>query len=209
MKKKDRNGSEKKIIRITISWKLIIAAVIVIAMCVGGGFGLKTILTQDETATKLGFENIGELATQEADTTNVKVIDKSQNIYGIEIPFTQSKTVFSYDMVIKAGIDFSEVKVISDEQTKKVTVTIPKVKVLDNDVQMDSLKVYDETNGLFTNITLKDTSDGIEQMKKDAEKTAIANGLLDKAETNAETLIKNMLSTVYNWDKYSIVYKTK
>ncbi len=35
--------------------------------------------------------------------TNVQVIDKWQELWGMQVPFTQSKYVFSYDGVIKAG----------------------------------------------------------------------------------------------------------
>lgn len=74
-------------------------------------FGLfpKSNLTIDSTGSRLGFEDIGELSTQSAYTTEVSLIKDFRTIFGLEIPFTQSKYIYSYDVQMKAGLDFSKI----------------------------------------------------------------------------------------------------
>ena len=72
--------------------KLVIA-LIIIAVLGGISLGVKQVAFTDNKTTKLGFEDIGELATQEARCTEVNVTDQSKKLFGIKIPFTQSKYI--------------------------------------------------------------------------------------------------------------------
>ena len=166
----------------------------------------KSFFTESKT-TKLGFEDIGELATQTAYSSNVSVIDRSRNLWGLEIPFTQSKYVFSYDTIIKAGLNFTQVKWSVNEKDKVITVLIPEVKILSNEIDPDSLKVYYEAESIFTNIGLEDTNEAQKELKDTAQKTAIENGLLKNAETNAQALLEGYIAQVYDINTYDIQFK--
>ena len=85
-----------------------LAALVLIAAAVlsAGVFGLKSLFSTDGKTTRLGFEDIGQLATQAAYCTEVKVAEKSAELWGLTIPFTQSKYIYSYDVEVKAGFDF-------------------------------------------------------------------------------------------------------
>ncbi|NLH62978.1 MAG: DUF4230 domain-containing protein [Erysipelotrichaceae bacterium] len=159
--------------------------------------------------TDIGFKDIGELATQEADVTIVKSQNKSQEFYGWQIPFTESKNIFSYDISVKAGYDFASIDVVPDEKNLKVTVKLPEAKILNTDLDTDSFKLFDETQGLFTNITLTEPNTGLSEMKDEANTKAISNGLLDKAKENAQVLIKGMLASSYDFSKYTLVFEDK
>ena len=50
---------------------IVLAAAVVIGC--GGFFGMKALLSSESKTTKIGFENIGELATQSAYCTQVNV----------------------------------------------------------------------------------------------------------------------------------------
>ena len=69
------------------------SVILIIALLIFGVIGWNKYLSLDNKTTSLGFENIGEFATQ--------------NIWGIEIPFNQSKYIYSYDSIIKAGMILS------------------------------------------------------------------------------------------------------
>ena len=43
-------------------------------------------------------------------------------------------------------------------------------------------------------------------LTKDAEETALANGMLDEAETNAETIITNFFGQTYDMAVYTIEF---
>ena len=71
------------------------SVILIIALLIFGVIGWNKYLSLDNKTTSLGFENIGEFATQAAYCTTVNTEEAAQNIWGIEIPFTQSKYIYS------------------------------------------------------------------------------------------------------------------
>lgn len=181
-----------------------LAIVFVVAIL---AFGMGKGFNAESKTTKLGFEDIGELATQVAYCSQVNVTDKSRDIYGIKIPFTQTKYVYSYDVEIKAGFNFNDITCDINENKKTVSFTLPQPMILSNEIDLDSLKVYHEAESVFTNITLDENNKALQSLKEQAEKDSIANGLLENAKTNAEELLKNFLSNEYDLKEYSYSFK--
>ena len=114
----NRHGFRPFAVRIVI-----LLLVLLIAFAIFTGISTATIVKSRTTA--LGLKDIGELATQAGFYTNVQMISGSREIFGINIPLTEKKYIFGYDGVIKAGIDFADIKVIVDEMTRVITVTLP------------------------------------------------------------------------------------
>lgn len=183
--------------------KLVIA-LIIIAVLGGISLGVKQVAFTDNKTTKLGFEDIGELATQEARCTEVNVTDQSKKLFGIKIPFTQSKYIYSYDVVVKAGIDFN--KITWSVKDKTITVKMPESKILSCELDMDSFKVYHEEESIFTPIKLADNNDALKTLIENAKQDAVANGLLENAESNAETILRGFFANVYDLQKYKIEF---
>lgn len=85
-----------------ISKKMIIGAGILI--CAGLIiWGIGSEFKSSSKTTTLGLRNIGELATQSAYVTEVDVLEDARTLFGMSLPGTQSKYIYSYDFVIKAG----------------------------------------------------------------------------------------------------------
>ena len=127
----------------------------------------------------------------------------------IKIPFTESKYVFSCDVVIKAGYDFADIDYDVERKEKVVTVHMPEAKILSSELKLDSFKVYHQQESIFNNIKVEENLEELKKLKKQTEEDAKANGLLENARTNAETLIKSFLSQSYNQDEYKYVFKDK
>ena len=127
----------------------------------------------------------------------------------IKIPFTESKYVFSCDVVIKAGYDFADIDYDVERKEKVVTVHMPEAKILSSELKLDSFKVYHQQESIFNNIKVEENVEELKKLKKQTEEDAKANGLLENARTNAETLIKSFLAQSYNQDEYKYVFKDK
>lgn len=98
----------------------IAAALAALLLLVIVGLGIRSVVLSESKSTKLGFENIGELATQTAYCTSVNVTEGSRELFGVTIPFTQSsKYIYSYDIVIKAGFDFTESEITGGKNTEQ------------------------------------------------------------------------------------------
>ena len=154
----------------------------------------------------LRMENIGELNTQAAYYTNVQVIRNAREVFGVEVPFTQSHYIYSYDGVIKAGVDFSQITAVENALEKTITVTMPRAAITSNDVDENSLEIYDESRNLFTPLTLTDLQSSRVLMEQEAEKTAVQNGLLAAADSNARLLLENFLLTDPAHADYQILF---
>ena len=136
----------------------------------------------------------------------MQVIDKWQKLWGMQVPFTQSKYVFSYDGVIKAGLDFSAIDVQVDEAAGEIRVTLPEIQILSNEIDPNSLEIYDERNNIFTPLNLDAMNNSLLDLREESQQTAVGNGLLEQAAENAKLLITGFLSGMYDLQRYSIVY---
>ena len=183
---------------------LIVLAVIVVL--IAGILGFRALTSSNSKATKLGFENIGELATQVAYCTEVNVTEASQNLWGIEIPFTQSKIIYSYDVEVKAGLDFKDITWSVDETNSIIRVNLPEIRILDSSIIPDSFQLYHEDESIFRPITLEENNEALKQLELNAENTAVSNGLLENARLNAETILTGLFANEYDPKIYTIEF---
>lgn len=185
-----------------------ILALILVAIASGFiAIGIKDTFITDSKTTKIGFENIGEFATQSAYCTQINVTDSSRELFGNKIPFTQSKYIYSYNITIKAGYDFSQIQ--WDIKGDTIEVKLPKVKILSSEIDLDSFKVYHEEESIFNKITLSENNEALKKLQSEAQTQAIQNGLYDNARANAETMLKSFFANVYDLNKYKIVFLDK
>ena len=195
--------------------KFIIAVIIIILLCavlVYTRKEAKSNYVSDEKITEIGFENIGELATQSVTTTTVRVETKDLKLFNVSIPLTQSKYIYTYNTTIKAGINFSDVKWQlgdTDDTSHNIYVDIPEVKTLSADIDLDSFKVLHEENNIFSPITLTEPNDSLIQLRENALSDAINSGLYDRALDNAKTILTSFISQVYPSNEYNIIFSER
>lgn len=186
----------------------IIISIVLIALVVAGvTAGVKKYAESEAKTTKIGFEDIGELATQVAYSTEVNVTDASKKLFGMTIPFTQSKYIYSYDVIVKAGFDFKQVEWSENNET--IVVKLPQAEILSCEVDTESFQVYHEDESIFRRITLEENNEALNNMKKQAQDDAIENGILENARANAETILKGFFGNTYNLEKYKIKFVDK
>lgn len=196
----------KKIIKNLIL--VLIVAVIGAGAFIFGGKMKEDQMHHESKVTKFGFEDIGELATQEMIGTVVHTEKTAQSLFGIEIPFTQSQYIYSYDFDIKAGYDFSYIKyeIKDDEENKEILIYLPEAKILSTEILTDSFEVYYEKESIFKRITLSDNNVALKDMKKLAEDNAVSNGIYEKAKSNAEIILKAFFAQYYDLNVYTITF---
>jgi len=154
----------------------------------------------------LRLDNVGELVTQVGYFTNVEVIENNRELWGITIPFTQSKYIFSYDGTIKAGINFEKIIWQVDELSKSILIEMPDIEILSNEINPDSLEVYDESRNIFSPLKLDDMNQSFVELKKESQEKAVANGLFDSAKANAEVLVKGFMSGMFDPNVYAFEF---
>lgn len=196
----------KKIIKNLIL--VLVVAFIGAGAFIFGGKMKEDQMQHESKMTKFGFEDIGELATQEMIGTVVHTEKTAQLLFGMEIPFTQSQYIYSYDFDIKAGYDFSYIKyeIKDDEENKEILIYLPEAKILSTEILTDSFEVYYEKESIFKRITLSDNNIALKDMKKLAEDNAVSNGIYEKAKSNAEIILKAFFAQYYDLNVYTITF---
>ena len=177
----------------------LIALIAVIVIALGAGLYFGKSLSSESRITKLGFEDMGELATQAAYCTMVEDTEAARDLFGVEIPFTQSRLIYSYDVIVRAGLDFEQIEWSVDEPNKVIEVKLPEIRVLNSELDTESFKLYLEDESIFRRIS----------MEENARRQAVGNGLLDEARANAEAILRSFFAGVYDLEKYEIVFMDK
>lgn len=192
----------------------IIACMAFIAVCViafkmknGSLNPVKEKTTLNSDVLEASFRDIGELATHEYDFTMLEQYENTKTLFGKNIGLTKKSFLYSYDGVVKAGVDFSQIKVKVNEEKKTITLTIPDAKVLSVEIKEDSFRMYDEKNNLFNPIKIEDMNEANRELKANAEEKALSGDLLKKAKENAGVLIENMVSEIAGISDYSVIIK--
>lgn len=168
---------------------------------------LFSYFTSNSKSTKLGFEDIGELDTQAAYVTVVDVIDNPRKLFGAAVPFTDSKYIYSYDVVVKAGLNFKNIKWSASKSHKTIKVELPKPYITDIYLVEDSMQVYYEKETIFSNITMLEESSARKKLIEKGKQDAIDNGLMKHTKENTELLLTKFFLQHKEYQKYKIVYE--
>ena len=155
------------------------------------------------------ISDIGELATQEYWYKDCKTYKNAKKIKSLKIPFTTSGVIMTIEGTIKAGINFEEVDVTKDDDTKTITITIPKSKILSSELDYDTAKVLDEKESVFNKISTDKNNELLKEIKEKAEKRAIKKGLLENADKNAKIMIEDLVNSFVDDKEYTIKYESK
>lgn len=172
------------------------------------------VVEVDAEQVEAEIRSISELATIEYKYTNVGVFSGEIDfdfdwLNGKKIPFTGKEAVISMDGTIKAGIDFSKVKVVCDDAKKTVTVKLPPSQYLSNELDESSLKTIIDEQSVFNKLKQEDHNHLRKQIKETAVEYADKNNILGQADERAKTMIKDILEAIPNLKgNYEIVFET-
>ena len=193
------------------AFKKVIAAILILACIAAVVFiGLK-IAGKDSKAvlatTKFGFEDIGEFAAEEYYFTKVESYEGDPlMLFGKAIPFTTSKIIYSVDGYVKAGCDFSEIKIDQNKSKKKVTIDLPEMKILDVKADLNTIKIFDERNCIFNPLDGAETFASATEIENEAKADALNSGILIKAKNNIKTMLESIVRQSVG-DEYEIIIK--
>ena len=137
--------------------------------------------------------NISELATMEYLFTNVSEFSDSKQIKNWNIPGTKKSFILKWDGVIKAGIKLDLVTIDVDDTEMKIVVSVPEAEILSYEVDNDSVEVLDEKDNIFNKLSIDDKVKFDASTAESMKQRAIENGLLEKAQANAENILRGLL----------------
>ena len=180
---------------LTVLALLLVGGLVMAAFLCGlsrGGREAEPVITGDLLGEHL--RSAQELVTVAYYYTSMGRFENQVDFYGWKVPFTAKSFIVSYDGVIKAGVDLSQVQVEVDEIRQAVTVRLPASRILSHEIPEDSIEVFDESDNLFNRITIEDYTGFTLDQKKAMEQRAEDNGLLTSADEKARAAVESLLT---------------
>jgi len=178
-----RKKTSKKLILPIMILVIVVAAVIFSTTWLFGGQEKKAeILTISELENII---NISELSTFQAVYNGIaKVMNEKKS--------DQLDYYVSYEAKVNAGFDFEKLKIIKDEEVKKITVTIPEIKITDVKVDIASLDYIFKNNKANTNTVSEQAykaciADATSESEKESK-------IYDLAKQNAKNIMEALIS---------------
>jgi len=159
------------------------------------------LVTGDKQGKEYGYDSstvmsrishIQELALVKHNYTGVIGFKDYKKILNINIPLTDKYFLLKYNGYLKAGVDFSRVKinVIGDSA---VHVSIPKPDILDTVIDEGSVQIYNESENAFNPIKISDYNEALTREKNIMISDAINQGILADATDQAKMVLTAML----------------
>ena len=183
-----------------------IIAILLVALLIfyaGTRFASSSEPKISSTGLSQQLQEIEELATMSYNYTKVGKFSNNLTFNGWDIPLTQKSFLITYDGKLKAGVKMDKIEVAINNNI--ITVSIPEIEILSNEIDESSIEVYDETKNIFNPISIKDYTTFATQQKDKVEEEAIENGFLSEAATKAQSAIRKFLEMIPELkDNYTI-----
>jgi hypothetical protein len=151
------------------------------------------------------------ITTEAAEEKRTQIVEKFVEVENYEKTktilnfFTSSSNfIYSYDGVVTAGIDCSEISVEKDDENQIITITVPPAEIRYIDIDYDSFQMYSEKEGLWNSMSMEDYNDSLSEFEDLAKENAINKGVLEKADENAKTIIENFVTGMIEDSDYTI-----
>lgn len=157
-----------------------------------------------------GLNDMGIMVTQQYYFTEVVSFSSVKKLLktDIELKFTESGYLASYDGVVTAGIDFADISVEKSGDKPVITIHIPASEIQNVDVDPNSFRLFSEKNGLGNPLSVEDFNSSLVELENTAVEKAIDRGVLTRADENARQLITNFVSSLADTSKYTLKFIT-
>lgn len=151
--------------------------------------------------------SLSELVTTKYFYRNATQKDDDKTwLWGWTMPFSDTSLLATYDGTITTSIDLKQIRFNVNQQTKVITVTMPKSKIFDHNIPQETINVLSVKDNLFNKISFNDYNKFISAEKGVMEEVAIERGLLIQADEDARNVVEAFLKTVPGIDSYTLKF---
>ncbi len=151
----------------------------------GGGYDSSTVMSR--------VSYLQELALVQHNYTGVISYKDYRKFLNLNVPLTDKYFLLKYNGYVKAGVNFSRIKVNVLNATD-VHVSIPKPKILDTVVDENSIEVFNESENAFNPIKIADYNEALSREKNVMIRGAIQQGIYEQATKQAKLTLTSLLT---------------
>jgi len=130
-----------------------------------------------------------ELSTLKYNYSDLITIKKSS------LGFFKSYSLIRYSGIIRAGIpDMTKVDFKISRDGKSITIVIPPVEILGNDIIKE--EIFDEDRSIFVPITTQEIFDEISKSKENVLNRLLQNNFKEEAEKHVQDVLQQIFSAM-------------
>ena len=108
------------------------------------------------------------------------------------LALSSKRFIISYNGKATLGVDLSHVS--AEIKGKKIIISnLGEIKILSNELDENSMKIFDESTSLFSSWNIKDYQKFFGDQRLEIEKKIMESELPQQAKTSAEETIKQLL----------------
>ena len=197
---------------------VIIAALLTVIGFILGGKGfsfnpLHKITEQQERSAHSVLKEvlpIGEYASLAYHYTTVVKEINARDIRGWTIPFTTRRYIFTYDGVMKLGIDGTSIRIEEHPANTAgeaanpggpvnlpvIRIILPSVKILSHEIIDGSIEVFEQSQTIFNEIKIADAFEVTAERKRELEEKVMSGGVPREAQISAEQQLGSLLKNL-------------
>lgn len=190
---KKKSNLLSKLLKITKSKIIFIIVIVLIIIIVG--LVLRATLFNKEASADFTYLNMLLEKSSELTTAKLKITGIENYKDAGAMILNRSDFTMVYSATIRAGVEIKEVKIESSAMNpKEIVIVMPNAKVFDCHVDQNEIQYFDEKFALFNVDSKEDANKACALAEQDGIKEAEATGILEFAETEAEYVIKDILT---------------
>lgn len=184
----------------------IVAVAVIIGIVIAGYRKMDGILNPKKAEPEITTTIVSRQLQTMQDLTTAK-----ENDYGFEqfsegnIAYVNKKKFtmfFSYE--IRAGVDLAKADIKVHDDTRTISITLPKATLQSVSVDPDSLRFFDAESSLFNGNEVTDTAEALKHAKKSAADRASKSQLLQEADKQAKQIVEKAYSQIAKEKGYKV-----
>lgn len=169
-----------------------VLSVILAIMLLASNKKSETVKVYDSSSVMNRIAYVQELALVRYNYTGVISYKDYRKFLNINVPLTDKYFLLKYNGYIKAGVDFSRIKVdVQNDST--IHLSLPKPKILDTVIDEKSVQVYNESENAFNPIKISDYNEALSREKNVMIRDASSQGIYKQATDEAKIAITSLL----------------
>lgn len=195
-------STKAKVIAIIVAVVVIMVGTIIGYRKIDGIFNPKKAEPEITTTTTIVSR---QLQTMQ-DLTTAK-----ENDYGFEefsegniAHVNKKKFTMFYSYEILAGVDLAKAEIKVHDDTRTISITLPKATLQSVSVDPDSLRFFDSESSLFNGNEVTDTAEALKHAKKSASDKASKSKLLQEADKQAKQIVEKAYSQIAKEEGYKV-----
>ncbi|WP_432664304.1 DUF4230 domain-containing protein [Wukongibacter baidiensis] len=178
----------------TVLITILIMGVIIIGVVSYKNFSIEHQEKIGTSTIEEKIAGISELAVVKYNYKDIATFKDAKKVNGLNVPFGEKSFIIVFSGYVKAGVDLNNIDIeIDEENNKNVIVRIDNAKIIDNVINEEDAKVYDEKSNVFNSLSLEDLLKVLAQKKVDVEEELQENGFMEEANKRCERLIEGLL----------------